>query len=266
MSTKAGIPISVAVDRLRQKTQSTALKQLAERLINGEPVAESFENVGIFSPFECNLIRVGVQTARLEDIFTHLAEYGVGQFIFDLISHTMYVYSFCIPLSVLAIYTWGTEAGQRFWLAWPLIGNALCSTYVYRWITALRLEYSAGIGLPDAVSDAWKASGFIGSYALAGEAESSIREGNSLSSLIRRWPRLPRDWADFIESGEQAGTLETTLETLSEESSSRAREAQNRLRTWLPRIVFVILMMIVGYLMITALLAFMTPITNMFPH
>ena len=48
-------------------------------------------------------------------------------------------------LFVLIRVSWHSDAAQRFWLALPIIGNALSTAYAYRWITALRLEYSAGI-------------------------------------------------------------------------------------------------------------------------
>jgi type II secretory pathway component PulF len=299
MSTRAGIPISVSVERIRQKINSSSLTQLAERLANGEPVAASFEKVGEFSPFEVNLINVGVQTARLEEVFTHLAEYwskeselgatllaqslypaivvhvaifisglpglvqiGFGGFLYNIIYNGFMVYMVCIPAAVVAVYTWHSEAGQKFWMAWPLIGPALISTYVFRWITALRLEYAAGIPLPDAASDAWKASGFIGCQGLATDAFNLIREGNPLSILMKKWPYIPKDWADFVDSGEQAGTLETTFETLGSEASQSALRAQDRLRVWMPRVVFAFLMIIVGFLMMQALFAFLKPISD----
>lgn len=305
MSTRAGIPISVSVDRLKNTIKTKSVTRLAEQLVEGKPIAESFAETGEFSPFEINLISVGVQTARLEDIFAHLTTYwsqenqlgatlmsqafypfiiahvavflsalpqivdpdgGIIYFIFAILYNGFILYFFTIPVAVLAIYTWHSELGQKFWGCWPLIGTALRSVYIFRWITAVRLEFAAGIGLPQAVADAWRSSGFVGSEEFAVQAEAAIQDGNPLSHLLRNWSHFPPDWADFVDSGERAGSLETTFDTLADEASRTAAAAQDRLRVWLPRLVFVFLMIFVGYFFLKALFGFLAPISKLFSN
>ncbi len=115
--------------------------------------------------------------------------------------------------------SWESDAAQRFWTLLPIVGKTLSSANAYRWITALRLEHSAGIPMPDAVADAWRASGYIGREDRAQEGQLALREGQELSSLVQKWRQLPRDWVDFIETGEVSGALETAFAHLEREAA-----------------------------------------------
>jgi type II secretory pathway component PulF len=135
---------------------------------------------------------------------------------------------------------------QRFWLALPIIGHALAASYAYRWITALRIEYTSGIPLPSAVADAWRASGYVEHDRYAAEGEAALREGSELAPLVLRWRQLPRDWIDFIETGEISGALDKALVNLEEEAASAWTIAQKRMTDWMPKILYFIALLVVG--------------------
>ncbi|KTD19900.1 type II secretion system F family protein [Legionella londiniensis] len=77
---KAGVPISIAVERLaetaRDKTLANVLQQTLASLNQGHSLYLSLSQFpDIFSDFFINLVKVGESTGRLEQAFLHLAEY-----------------------------------------------------------------------------------------------------------------------------------------------------------------------------------------------
>jgi type II secretory pathway component PulF len=177
-----------------------------------------------------------------------LTQFGQGMtaVVVTLITSLAFAYTAAFALYMLIRVSWRSEVAQRFWLFLPIIGNSLATAYAYRWITALRLEFSAGVPIPDAVSDAWLASGYAGSHELALEGERELRAGRELSGLINHWRQLPRDWVDFVETGEISGALETAFTNLEAEAARSWTLAQQRMTEWLPKIFSFILLVIVA--------------------
>jgi type II secretory pathway component PulF len=272
---------------------------LSEKISQGGQVGDAFAAAG-FSPFECNLVTAGERSAQLDLVFQHLSEFwsrqremlqaltsqlyyplivlilviGMGA-LYDAVVDSMAV-AVVHLVETVAIYgtigfvlytlirvSWPSDAAQRFWLALPMIGRTLSTAYAYRWITALKIEHSAGIPMPDAVADAWRASGYAGREQLAQEGQLALREGGELSSLVQRWRQLPRDWVDFIETGEVSGALETAFENLEGEAARAWSLAQKRMTDWLPKILFFIVIVIAGTQIFSLLYReIVTPITQ----
>jgi len=244
---------------------------LVQKMNAGEKVGDAFI-AARFSPFECHLVAAGERSARLEAVFQHLGEFWGRQLEMrqDLIGQLYYpVAMLHLALVVAALMelvagSWAdvevrliellcrslwnrsgrfySEArlkqnamARRFLFRVPIIGRTLSTACAYRWITALKIEYSAGIPMSNAVADAWRASGFGGERATALEGEEALREGVELSKLVQRWSRLPRDWVDFIETGEISGSLEKALTNLESEAARLTSIAQKRMTEWTRR-------------------------------
>jgi type II secretory pathway component PulF len=137
---------------------------------------------------------------------------------------------------------------RGFWLRVPFIGNSLRTAYAYRWITVLKLEFSAGVSLSRAVGDAWRASGYVGCDRLAEEGEQAMRERVDLSTLVRRWKQLPRDWSDFIATGEISGAFEEAFKHLEEEAAEAWSLAQQRMTEWVPKIAYFVVLLVAAVL------------------
>jgi type II secretory pathway component PulF len=280
--TRAGVPLRTGLARMHERLKGKEIAALNAGVAQGEPLGAAFIAAG-FSPFESNLVAAGERSAQLEIVLQHLAEFWTHQRqMFQALTGQLYyplivlVLSFVVgsiielmvasPLVViihlvetLATYgaigfvlftlvrvSWSSDAAQRFWLAVPLIGRTLSTAYAYRWITALRLEYSAGIPMPDAVADAWRASGYASREALAQEGQLALREGEQLSTLVQRWRRLPRDWVDFVETGELSGALDAAFANLEAEAARSWDTAQRQMTNWLPKIIYFIALLVVG--------------------
>jgi type IV pilus assembly protein PilC len=278
---RAGVPMRSSLQRLETRLSGREIGILSREIAEGKPIGDAFTTAG-FSPFECHLVAAGERSAQLEIVYERLAEFwtrelhlfqtltrqlyypivllhltvivsalfkwsqGTTAVVVNLAENLAYLYTAGFAAYVLVRVSWRNAVAQRFWLFLPIIGNALSTACVYRWITALKLEHSAGVPMPDAVSDAWLASGYVDGAALAAEGERELREGNELSGLIQRWRRLPRDWADFVETGEISGALETAFANLEAEAARAWLLAQQRMTEWLPKIFSFVLLLVAG--------------------
>ncbi len=283
---RAGVPLRSSLQRLESRLSGGEIGVLSREITAGQPIGEAFTTAG-FSPFECHLVAAGERSAQLEIVFERLAEFWTRELhLFQSLTRALYYPIVIIHLSILvggllqlssgttavvvylvknfaflyaggfALYvlirvSWRSEAAQRVWLLVPIIGHALSTAYAYRWITALRLEYSAGVPIPDAVADAWLASGYTGADGFAAEGERELRAGQELSGLMQHWRKLPRDWVDYVETGEISGALETAFTNLEAEAARSWLLAQQRLTEWLPKIFTFIILLVAGYQIIT---------------
>jgi len=271
---RAGLPIRASIDRLRERIGGPELATLSQKIGAGERLGEAFAAAN-FLPFESNLVVAGERSGQLETIFDHIAQFWqrelefrqalVQPLIYPIIvvnlavilgsglelltaswnvavEHLMlrlvvlYVVGFLVFL--FARFTWSSPQLKRFWLKVPIVGRALRAAFAYRWITALRLEFGAGISLYRAVGDAWRSSGFVNCDQIGKEGEEAMRGGASLSALVAKWRQLPRDWVDFIETGEVSGGFESAFTQLEKEAARNWTLAQQRMSIWLPKIAY----------------------------
>lgn len=279
---RAGVPIRGSLVRLQERMTDREVRVLSEKVNAGERIGEAFTAAG-FSPFECHLVSAGEKSAQLDTVFEHLSEFWKRELeMRQALIRPLYYPLVVLHLAILVgavveatttswpvaaahfimwmaflyvagfvIYTlvsvsWSSPIMRRVWLSVPIIGSSLKAAYAYRWITALRLEFSAGISLSRAVGDAWRASGYIGGNRLAEEGEEAMRTGTDLSKLVLRWKQLPRDWIDFIETGEISGAFETAFKNLEAEAARTWTLAQQRMTEWVPKIVYFVVILFVA--------------------
>jgi type II secretory pathway component PulF len=70
--------------------------------------------------------------------------------------------------------------------------------------------------------------------------------GASLSSLVVQWKQLPRDWVDFIETGEVSGGFESAFTNLEAEAARTWTLAQQNMANWVPKIVYFLALVVAG--------------------
>jgi general secretion pathway protein F len=280
---RAGVPMRASLQRMEKKVSGPEVSILARQIEQGQTIGEAFTAAG-FSPFECHLVAAGERSAQLETIFDRLSQFwtrelhlgqaivrslyypivlihlgilvgGLMQFVTKgtvpaisyLVENFGILYLAGFILYVVIRTTWRSDVAKGFWLFVPLIGGALSTVFAYRWITALRLEFAAGVPFPDAVADAWHASGYIGSETKAQEGRDGLRSGEQLSGLVQRWRQLPRDWIDFVETGEISGEYEAMFVNMETEAMRNWNLAQERLTEWLPKIFGFAVLLVAGY-------------------
>ena len=270
------------MERLKEKRMGREVGLLADKLSAGERIGDAFAAAG-FSPFECHLVVAGEQSGHLDTIFEHLAEFWsrelqmreamvrplyypivvmhlavimgavveavatswqIAAVHFFIIMAVLYAAGFVIYTVVEA--TWSSDQMRQFWHIVPFIGRSLKTAYAYRWITALRLGFGAGITISRAVGDAWRASGYTGCERLATEGEEAMRHGTNLSTLVTQWRQLPREWIDFIETGEISGKFEEAFANLQAEALRGWNAAQQKMNEWVPKIVYFVVLLVVA--------------------
>ena len=279
---RAGVPIRGSLERLKEKMSVAELKVLSEKVTAGERLGAAFE-AARFEPFESHLVDAGEKSAQLDTIFTHLSDFWarelamrqalVRPLYYPIVILHIVVFMSCgielvsldwpvvlrhLIVTMVGFYalgavifflvraSWQSESMRRIWFYVPLVGGSLKTAYDYRWITTLRLEFSAGVSLYRAVGDAWRASGYAGSARRAVEGEEEMLRGEQLSKLMRRWTQLPRDWIDFVETGEISGALEGVFKSIEAEAVEAWNLAQKRMSEWAPKIVYFVALIFVA--------------------
>jgi type II secretory pathway component PulF len=280
---RAALPIRSSIERLHERLGGHELAVLAQQLSHGERLADAFTSAG-FQRFETNLVAAGERSGQLETVLDHIAQFwqhelefrralvtplvypivvlhfaiilssgidllngGVSAAIAGFIIRLAVLYASLILIYVLTRATWSSPLMKSFWLRLPIVGRALRSAFAYRWITTLRLEFGAGVSLYRAVGDAWRASGFVDCERIGTESEEAIRSGASFTRLAQSWRQLPRDWVDFIETGEVSGKFDDAFRALEAEASQNFKFAQQRMANWLPKIVYFFALLVVAW-------------------
>jgi general secretion pathway protein F len=269
---RAGVPVRGSLQRLAERLPFPEVRTLSQQIEQGNPLAEAFV-AARFSPFECHLVAAGERSAQLDSVYEVLAEFwkrelhfiqalvrqlyypaalahlgivvaglllisqGTAMVVGSIILNLAKLYFAAFVAYMVVRFSWRSPVAQQFWQALPLIGGALKSAYAYRWITALRMEFAAGVPFPDAVADAWRASGYLESEKHAEEGASEMRSGVDLSALVRRWRQLPRDWIDLVETGEVSGEYETMFRNMEAEAAHTWKMKQDRMSEWVPKIL-----------------------------
>lgn len=279
---RSGVPIRSALAGLAKQQSSPEVRTLSQQIEQGNGLGEAFTAAG-FSPFECHLVAAGERSAQLDTIYARLAEFwtrelrfiealvrqlyypagvahlavvvggllvisqGTGAVIRSIIENLITLYLVAFIVFVVVRVSWRSAVVQEFWLALPIIGGTLKAANAYRWMTALRMEFAAGVSFPDAVADAWRASGYTGAEARALEGEREMRQGVELSQLMKRWRQLPRDWPDFVQTAEASGEFDRMFTYLETEAAHTWTTRQERMTDWMPKILtfaFLIIMAI----------------------
>lgn len=297
---RAGVPIRGCLERLKERLSEKELTVLSEKVNAGERIGEAFAAAG-FSSFECNLVIAGERSAHLATVFEHLAEFWKRELamrqaiprpliyplvvlhlavllmslleyagsvaepliVIHLIMRVAFLYALIFVVYTLVRVSWSSPLMRGFWLRVPIIGSAVKAAYAYRWITVLKLEFSAGVSLYRAVGDAWRASGYVNCERFAEEGEQDLRQGVDLSKLVLRWEQLPRDWVDFIETGQISGKFDEAFTQLEAEASQTWKLAQDRMTEWVPKIAYFFVLLIVAAVVIHLMKTFyVDPIVN----
>ncbi len=279
---RSGVPVRGSLQRLAERMPEPEVRTLAAQIEQGQPLGEAFV-AARFSPFECHLVAAGERSAQLDSVYELLAEFwnrelqfgqavirqlyypaglahlsivvgalfllpqGMVIVVGNIVLNLAKLYLAAFIAYLLVRFSWHSPVAQRFWQMVPLIGGTLKAAYAYRWITALRMEFTAGVPFPDAVADAWRASGYLEAGQHAEEGEREMRSGVDLSALVRRWTQLPRDWVDLVETGEVSGQYETMFRAMEAEAARAWTIRQERMAEWVPKIL------VIGFVLFLAL-------------
>lgn len=275
----AGLPLSKALTKIKQRHPLMELDVMANALVQGERASEAFERAG-FEPFEQNLIAAGERAGRLPEVFRALSLFyqrelavsraikiaiaypvvllnlvavigplpqlvlvGTFSYLTSVVGYLILIWIFLLGTYLFVRLTWGSEAMQFFWMRLPLAGGFLRASYQYRWILALRMELHAGVSFQAAAADAWRATGWANRETRAQQVQERLLAGERLSSAMIEWPELPPDWAEYLATAEDSGKIDETLGQLEEMALEEWKHAQQKLSSWMPYILYLVLLL-----------------------
>lgn len=276
----AGVPLRTGLDRSGKRWNDPEIVQLIASLDEGSDAATAFQRAG-FSSFEVKLVGAGERSGKLDSSLKQLATYwktendlvgamwknmaypiillhltallgpipkiiscGLMGYLFSALGQLVILYAIAFAGYLIVRETWRSEGGQYFWLRAPLVGRFWRATYAYRWIIVLRMELDAGYTFSRAVPDAWEATNFTAREVRAAEAQEGLLNGMSLSALVAGWRELPESWNDYFATAEISGKIHDTLTQVEAHALAEWRTAQERLADWLPKLLYLVLILV----------------------
>ncbi len=138
----------------------------------------------------------------------------------------------------------------------PIIGRLLQSIYTSRFARTLSSLYAAGLPIVPALQTAVSTVGNEYIKRQFDAVISEVRTGGSLSSALERVGGFSVKMSVSVRIGEESGTLELMLSSLSEVLEYEAEASLTRLVSFLEPVMIVIMALIVGFIVI----AIITPV------
>jgi type IV pilus assembly protein PilC len=127
----------------------------------------------------------------------------------------------------------------------PLFGQAIRQLAISRYCRAFNMLYKAGVPITQCAQKAADVTGnaVIGNY-FRGGAKSALA-GNMVGEGFSR--RLPRDFLNLWQIGEETGELGNAVQKLADASGESAEFLFNELSKWLPRFVYWLVCVIMAF-------------------
>lgn len=270
--TRGGMTLSQSLVALQASFPEKIVGDMAREIEAGNPLPQIFERTE-FTSFEQELVAAGEQTGQWTTSFAVLADYwqrehdlaqalrgaliypvvllhavillgpiallleSPGRYLMTALVNLGGLYFVGIILFQLGRRLWREPVGQAWLLRLPWVGKFWRSLYALRWVQIVRLEFEAGIPLPQATAAAWRGTGarLAGDFVV--EVEQQLRAGTPLSDVLPQWPLLPRGWVSYVQAGEVSGQLSETFQFLNQEAEKDHQRARQQVIEWLPRLV-----------------------------
>ena len=168
-------------------------------------------------------------------------------FLLEVITPLMYFY---IPtLIVLACIALRDQIPPLRWildaivLRIPVLGQAVYHMAVCRYARAFSMMYAAGVPMAEITTRATRATGNVAVAKLFAGGSESVRAGGAAWEGFSS--RLPPQYLQLFQIGEETGDLEKTVSKVADISADRADLMFTEFTRWLPRIIYFAIM---GYL------------------
>ena len=254
---------TMLADNTENKFLGSKLSQVCEDLKAGSSISGALsKHPDVFSNFYLNMVKVGEETGKLNQIFLGLASYLDRQYA--LTSKTRNALIF---LAMLGVWLWRlaiTEQGKmyidRTRLSIPYVGNLYKQLYLSRIADNLDIMLTSGIQIIRAIDITAEV---VGSYVYKDiliEVADGVKSGMALSAVFEKHPKeIPSIMVQMIKVGEETGSLGTILGTLTAFYRREVDDAVDTLVGLIEPVMIVALGMGVGVLLVSILV----PIYNL---
>ena len=129
----------------------------------------------------------------------------------------------------------------------PLLGTARHYLALSRLAAALEALISAGVNIFEAWDLAATASGSPALRRAVAAWKPQVQAGQMPSEAVRRCPLFPETFANLYASGEVSGKLDESLRHLNRLYNEDGTRKLNAFATWMPRFVYLLVVLIVAY-------------------
>jgi len=277
------------------------LQRLLDELGRGATVAESLQHLSWLPAFDLALIEAGERSGRIDTCFRMLADYYneratiVRQMIVDLM-YPVFVFHLAVfvvtfleflwsgpwllillgglvpfyAITVFLIYAgqdkhdeaWRAkmEAGLRYV---PVLGAARHDLAISRLAAALEALISAGVSIFEAWELAAAASGSPALHRAVSAWRPKVTAGQMPSEAVRACRLFPEMFANFYASGEVSGKLDDSLRHLHRLYNEDGSHKLHLFSKWVPRMIYLGVALIVAYIAVRGMLAYVNEINSM---
>jgi type II secretory pathway component PulF len=136
-----------------------------------------------------------------------------------------------------------SEAADRILGSLPMIGGARRHWALARFAQVMRTCLLAALNISESLRLAGGASQSAVLKAAAQRAADSVVQGTTLSVALTLAGGFPGTFVNGVEMAENAGTLDVEIARWMKAEMEMAATAQDRLAEWLPRVVYVIVVL-----------------------
>ncbi len=138
----------------------------------------------------------------------------------------------------------------------PVLGRLRYDYALSQWVSAIRLMLSAGIGIVPAMEAASRANPSPLIAAAYKKVAPLIGSQLDVSEALARAGQFPDHLVQMWATGEKSGRMDETLGRLATFYEERWRRSLDLVATWLPRIVYLLVMLLVAWQIISGYLSY----------
>lgn len=125
----------------------------------------------------------------------------------------------------------------------PLVGKTVRNMDVHRFFYSLSMLYGAGVAIIRCLESAGRSCFFPDLRAMGYVAADAIREGENLSTSLKRSRAIPDMTLNLIDVGEMSGEMDTTLHCILKELEFEINRGLESIAFWYPKLLYFLVML-----------------------
>lgn len=149
-----------------------------------------------------------------------------------------------------------SETADRVLSGFPLVGGTRRHWALARFAQVMRTGLMASLRMSEALELAGGASQSAVLRASAARAARLVEQGTSMAVALRTAGGFPTTFVNAVEMAEQAGTLDLEMGRWMTAEMELAARSQDRLAEWLPRVVYVIVLLWIASRIISSFMGY----------
>lgn len=145
----------------------------------------------------------------------------------------------------------------------PLIGAIHKSLALSRFCTTFQMQLDAGVNVMDSLISAASASESALIKTAIRQMLPGVRDGRQVGSELAATRAFPAEFTRGFVVGEQTGTVDSVLLSTADEHQTRAMNGIDTLAEWIPRVIYLIIALYIGWSIIGMFQAAMSGVDRM---